>query len=45
MKPKDLANFLMTTEFHGEEILVWEMLATMEKISQEVIMMVMFILI
>jgi hypothetical protein len=40
MKLKDLASFLLTTEFPGEETPVWEMLAIMEKISQEDIMMV-----
>ena len=45
MKLKDLASFLMTTEFPGEETLVLEMFETMEKISQEDIMMVIFILI
>ena len=40
MKPKDQENFLQTTEFHGEEILVLEMWVITEKISQEDIMMV-----
>ena len=44
MKPKDLANFLLTIEFLGEETLVLEMLAIMEKIYQEDIMMVNFII-
>ena len=44
MKPKDLENFPLTTEFPGEETLVLEMLATMEKIYQEDIMMVYFII-